>query len=61
MHAAHEDFLAWAARYDAGDVEGKTLARHEAWLATQTCPILQFRRAAPVDEITREIVNKVSG
>jgi adenylate kinase family enzyme len=55
MYATHQEFIEWASHYDAGDVEGKTLARHEAWLATQTCPVLQIRRPAETDEIVRTI------
>ena len=56
MHDAHEEFIAWAARYDAGDVQGKTLARHEAYLAAQSCPVLPFRGARPTAEITSAIL-----
>lgn len=59
MHAAHEDFLAWAARYDAGNVEGKTLAQHEAYLAAQTCPVLQFRDAQPTNQIVNAITQSL--
>lgn len=57
MHADHEAFVQWASRYDAGDVEGKTLARHEAYLADQRCPVHQIREARPPAEITAEILN----
>jgi hypothetical protein len=35
-------FLAWAAQYDEGRQEGRSLARHEAWLATRSCPVLRL-------------------
>ncbi len=56
MYATHEDFIAWAARYDIGDVEGKTLKRHEAYLAEQTCPVLEYREALAPSQITAAIV-----
>jgi adenylate kinase family enzyme len=59
MHASHEAFIEWAARYDTGDVEGKTLPRHEAYLATQSCPVLQFREVLSASEITAAILNSL--
>lgn len=56
MHETHEAFIEWASRYDQGDVEGKTLAQHEAYLAAQTCPVLEFRGAIPVGQITEQIL-----
>ena len=57
MHEIHEAFVAWASRYDAGDVEGKTLARHEAYLAAQTCAVLDLREAMTVAERTETILH----
>ncbi len=48
MHIAHSEFIEWASRYDEDDVEGKTLARHEAYLAKQTCPVFRMDGAQPV-------------
>jgi adenylate kinase family enzyme len=56
MHHAHEAFIEWAARYDSGGIEGKTLARHEAYLASQACPILRFREVMSIAQITDAIV-----
>jgi adenylate kinase family enzyme len=35
-------FLAWAAQYDAGTLEGRSLSKHEAWLAKRSCPVLRI-------------------
>jgi hypothetical protein len=35
-------FLAWAAQYDEGPPEGRSLARHRAWLAARRCPVLEL-------------------
>jgi hypothetical protein len=35
-------FLAWAAQYDQGNMEGRSLPRHEAWLTQRNCPILRI-------------------
>ncbi len=56
MHASHEAFIEWAAHYDRGDVEGKTLALHEAYQATQICPVLHIRHLATTEEIRQTIL-----
>jgi len=35
-------FLAWAAQYDHGILEGRSRPKHEAWLATRSCPVLRI-------------------
>jgi uridine kinase len=40
--AADPAFLTWAAQYDAGPPEGRSLARHRHWLATRRCPVLHL-------------------
>lgn len=59
MHTDHEAFIAWAARYDHGDVEGKTLARHQAYLAAQTCPVLNLRGAMPPSQAVSAILESL--
>lgn len=36
-----KNFLEWAASYDGGTIYGRSLAKHEAWLATVKCPVIQ--------------------
>lgn len=60
MYAAHEEFIHWASRYDIGDVDGKTLARHEAYLQEQTCSVLRFVGTLSVEAITRGIVQRAT-
>lgn len=36
------DFLEWAAAYDAGTRNGRSLPKHEAWLEKITCPVLRI-------------------
>lgn len=35
-------FLEWAAQYDDGAMAGRSLARHDAWLAARRCPVLRL-------------------
>ena len=43
-------FLDWAAQYDEGPSEGRSLARHRAWLQTRTCKVLELHGDLTVDE-----------
>jgi len=49
MHAAHEEFIAWAAGYDEGTRAGRSRAGHEAWILLLTCPVLRVDGALPVE------------
>ena len=42
MFKMHEDFLTWAAGYDTGGPEMRSLALHEAWLQRLRCPVLRL-------------------
>jgi uridine kinase len=35
-------FLDWAAQYDEGPSDGRSLAKHNAWLAKRSCPVLRL-------------------
>jgi hypothetical protein len=48
--AADPAFLTWAAQYDEGPPEGRSLAKHEAWLAQRACPVLRLDQDEPVAE-----------
>ncbi|WP_354674004.1 AAA family ATPase [Cupriavidus alkaliphilus] len=37
---ADPEFLAWAAQYDAGTAEGRSLERHRQWMKKLNCPVL---------------------
>ena len=42
LHGAHLEFLEWAGRYDAGGLEVRSRALHEAWLATLPCAVVRL-------------------
>lgn len=50
-----EWFVEWASHYDDGTREGRNLAKHEAWLATLSCPLLRLDGARPSDELVAEV------
>jgi hypothetical protein len=43
-------FLDWAAQYDAGPSQGRSLARHRAWLAARRCPVIELSGDFSVSE-----------
>ena len=47
---ADPDFLQWASEYDTGPSEGRSLAKHEAWLAQRSCPVLRLEGDLSVSE-----------
>lgn len=50
-HEGHVAFLDWAARYDDGDLEIRSRALHEHWIASLPCPVLQLDGALPRSEL----------
>lgn len=42
MHKGHVEFIEWAAQYDIGDMGGRSLMKHEAWLKNLKCPIFRI-------------------
>lgn len=44
------EFLAWAAQYDEGRMEGRSLAKHEQWLAERSSEIVRLDGDWTVEE-----------
>ena len=51
--AVDESFLRWAAQYETGSLAGRSLARHNAWLAERACPVTRLCSTAPPEELAR--------
>jgi adenylate kinase family enzyme len=49
-------FFDWASHYEHGTREGRSLARHEAWLANLPCPVLRLNGSRPVAELVGEVL-----
>lgn len=50
MHAASAAFMTWAAGYDEGGLEIRSLRIHNDWLAALPGPVLRLEDAATVDD-----------
>ncbi len=46
----HEAFVAWAARYDEGDIHMRSRANHDAWQRKLVCPLLVLNGAVAVED-----------
>jgi adenylate kinase family enzyme len=57
LHATHVAFLAWAAQYDDGPPEGRSLREHERWLGTLTAPVLRLDTREPVGTLLRGVLD----
>jgi len=55
-HEETEEFLDWASHYDDGSREGRSLAKHEAWLKTLTCPLLRADGSRQTADLVDEIL-----
>jgi adenylate kinase family enzyme len=55
-----EVFLAWAASYDDGGMTGRTLARHEAWLAGLSIPVLRIDGDTTTEQRVERVVDALS-
>jgi adenylate kinase family enzyme len=58
MYKNHQEFIAWASRYDTAGLEQRSRAMHEAWLQEVTCPIITVNGTIPIDEMIEMIVQE---
>lgn len=59
MCDAHEEFIAWAAKYDTGDVSGKTRARHEAYLQQQESPVICLNSEGEISQLRDQVLMRL--
>lgn len=56
LHRNHEEFIAWAADYDTGGPDMRSLSRHEAWLARLSCPTVRLDGKSTVESQVARIL-----
>jgi hypothetical protein len=61
QHLGHADpqFLEWAAQYDEGRLEGRSLAKHERWLSERSCPVLRIAGDVSVEQSAQMVLNAI--
>lgn len=57
-HAETEDFVAWASHYEAGDREGRNLAKHEAWVSGLSCPVVRVDGSRPLADLVEQLCSE---
>ena len=55
-----EQFLEWAAQYDAGRMPGRSRALHEKWLSERSCPVLRLDGDLSVAERVALVTEAIS-
>ncbi|WP_339027518.1 hypothetical protein WI604_22005 [Bradyrhizobium symbiodeficiens] len=58
-HAETEAFLEWASHYEAGDRDGRSLAKQESWLAGLPCPITRVDGSRPLADLVEQLCSEV--
>lgn len=58
---ANPAFLEWAAQYDDGPPEGRSLAKHRAWLSARTCPVIEIHGDLSVGQRVAMMRREASG
>jgi len=58
---ADPEFLEWAAHYDVGPKEGRSLAKHRAWLRERHCPILELEGDMTVSDRMAAVLARMPG
>lgn len=51
-------FLDWAAQYDDGPSEGRSLSKHTAWLAARKCPKVRLDGCLPIKDLLAQFVDR---
>jgi hypothetical protein len=59
--AADPAFLEWAAQYDEGPPEGRSLAKHTAWLAQRRCPVIRIDEDLSVQARLQRVLKAMPG
>jgi adenylate kinase family enzyme len=54
-HDEAESFIEWASHYEASDREGRSLAKHEAWLAGLPCPVVRVDGSRPLADLVEQL------
>ena len=59
LHTAHLQFLEWASQYDDGPPTVRSLAAHRIWLKKISCPVLELRGDATLENHVNAVKERV--
>ncbi|UPJ40498.1 hypothetical protein IVB40_24770 [Bradyrhizobium sp. 40] len=57
-HEEAESFVDWASHYEAGDRDGRSLAKDEAWLAKLPCPVVRVDGSRPLADLVEQLCSE---
>jgi adenylate kinase family enzyme len=60
-HENSKDFIEWAAAYDSGTRNGRSLSKHKAWLSAVKCPVIEvdnYELENSVEQVMNAIKNE---
>jgi adenylate kinase family enzyme len=60
-HKETEEFIEWASHYEDGDREGRSLAKHQAWLTGLPCPVLRLDGSRSLSDLVAEVRSTITG
>lgn len=60
MHADHQAFMAWAARYDDGGLDQRSRASHAEWMELLACPVLRIDGDVATEDRVRRVMAVVA-
>ena len=61
MHENHKVFVDWARGYDTADSEGRSHARHRAWIDNLPCPVVEITGVPTVEESVECVLAAAAG
>lgn len=56
LHASYTAFMTWCRGYDDPAFEGRSLRRHQAWLAGLPCAVMTLNADAPVEALVNAVM-----
>ncbi len=59
LHQNYTEFMEWAAGYDTGGEDMRSLQKHEKWLANLSCPLLRLEGIRTVQDQLDEILRAI--
>lgn len=60
LHDKAEAFIEWASAYNKSDRPGRSLKRHEAWLAKLPCPVIRLENNKAPDIVTKMALKAIA-
>lgn len=60
MYDHHREFIEWAKTYDTAGIDTRSRALHEKWLKAIACPVIRVCGTEPIDEILKQIEDKIN-